>query len=132
MGGGARLASGAAGGYAGPGLWGRAGMSDVAVKAEAPPPSLARRIVTFPLSLMLIAILVFALGVTIGTILIKLLPRHPDSPWLLANPAIAIAAMLPLLWLFFRYVERGPMTIYATDGWAKELLAGLVGGKVPG
>jgi membrane protease YdiL (CAAX protease family) len=105
-------------------------MSDIAVKAEAPPPSLARRIVAFPLSLMLIAILVFALGGTIGTILIKLLPRHPDSPWLLVNAAIAILTMLPLLWLFFRYVERGPMTIYATDGWAKELLAGLAGGAL--
>ncbi len=105
-------------------------MSDIAVKAEAPPPSLARRIIAFPLSLMLIAIIVCAIGATIGTILIKLLPPHPDSPWLLVNPAIAIATLVPLLWLFFRYVERGPMTIYATDGWAKELLAGLAGGTV--
>lgn len=129
MGGGARLASGAAGSYAGRGHEG-SGMNDVAAKTEAPPPSLARRIVAFPLSLMLIAIIVFAIGAAIGTVLIKLLPPHPDSPWLLANPAIAIAAMVPLLWLFFRYVERGPMTIYGSDGWARELLAGLAGGTL--
>lgn len=105
-------------------------MSEIATATEAPPPSRARRIVAFPLTLMLIAIIVCAIGATIGTILIHRLPPHPDSPWLLVNPAIAIATLLPLLWLFFRYVERAPMTIYATGGWAKELTAGLAGGAL--
>jgi uncharacterized protein len=103
-------------------------MSDIAAKAEAPPPSLARRITAFPLSLMLIAILVFALGVTIGTFLIKRLHVQHDSPIQLVDAAILILSLLLVFWPFFRFVERTPTGLFARNGWRKELAAGFLGG----
>lgn len=105
-------------------------MSDAVATSEAPPPSRARRIVAFPLVLMLLAILVFAAGSALAIALIKQLPPHPDSPWLLANAAIVILCVGAFSWLFFRYVERTPTGLFARECWAKELLAGLAAGTI--
>jgi membrane protease YdiL (CAAX protease family) len=106
-------------------------MSDaIATSSSAPAPSRLRRIVAFPLSLMLIAILVFAGGSALAVFLLGQLPPHPNSPWLLANAVIVILCLLAFLWPFFRYVERAPMAIYGREGWAKELLAGFAGGAL--
>ena len=105
-------------------------MSDAVAISEAPPPSRVRRIIAFPLVLMLLAILVFAAGSALAIALIKQLPPHPDSPWLLANAAIVILCVAALLWPFFRYVERIPTGLFAREGWAKELLAGLAAGTI--
>jgi membrane protease YdiL (CAAX protease family) len=104
-------------------------MSDE-IATSMPPrrPSLARRIIAFPLTLMLLAILVFAAGSAIGIYLIRNLPSHPNSPWLLANAAIIILSLLAVFWPFFHYVEREPTGLFARRGWARELLAGLAVG----
>ena len=105
-------------------------MSDAVAISEAPPPSRARRIIAFPLALMLLAILVFAAGSALAIALIQQLPPRQDSPWLLANAAIVILCVAGLLWPFFRYVERTPTGLFAREGWAKELLAGLAAGTI--
>jgi membrane protease YdiL (CAAX protease family) len=104
-------------------------MSDEIVTSPPPaPPSLARRIIVFPLTLMLLAILVFAAGSAIAIALLKQLPPHPNSPWLLANAAIIILCLIAVFWPFFRYVEREPTGLFERRDWAKELLGGLAGG----
>lgn len=103
---------------------------EIATPSAPKPPSHARRIIAFPLVLMVIAIIVFAAGSALGIALLKQLPLHPNSPWLLANAAIIIVCLLAVFWPFFRYVERAPMTIYARRSWAKELLAGFAGGAL--
>ena len=104
-------------------------MSDeIAIPPEPRPPSLARRILVFPLTLMLIAILVFAVGTAIGIVLIQQLPPHPNSPALLANAAIVILCLLAIFWPFFRWVEPGPTGLFGREGWAKELLGGVAAG----
>jgi membrane protease YdiL (CAAX protease family) len=101
---------------------------DIAV--PPPPQSLVRRIIFFPLTLMLIAILVFAAGSAIGIILLNQLPRHPNSPGLLVNPAIMILCLLAVFWPFFRYVDPEAARLYGRKGWAKELLAGTAAGTM--
>ena len=104
-------------------------MSDeIASPPGPPPPSLGRRILYFPLTLMLIAITVFAVGTAIGIFLAQQVPRQPSSPWPLANAGIVILCLLAVFWPFFRYVEPGPTGLFGREGWAKELLAGLAGG----
>lgn len=103
---------------------------EIVTPAAPPPPSLARRIIAVPLTLMLLAIIVFAAGSAIAIALLKQLPPHPKSPWLLANAAIIILCLLAAFWPFFRYVERVPTGLFERRGWAKELLGGLAGGAV--
>jgi membrane protease YdiL (CAAX protease family) len=105
-------------------------MSDEIAIPAAQPPSLARRIVFFPLTLMLLAILVFAAGSAIGIILLKQLPHHQNSPLLLANAAIIIVCLIAVFWPFFRYVDTEGRALFARQGWAKELLAGIAAGAV--
>jgi membrane protease YdiL (CAAX protease family) len=94
-------------------------------------PSLARRIIFFPLTLMLVAILVFAAGSAVATVLLQQLPPHPNSPWLLANAAIVILCLLAVFWPFCRYVDPDAAgLLLARRGWAKELLAGIAGGTL--
>jgi membrane protease YdiL (CAAX protease family) len=103
-------------------------MSD-AIAAAPERPSLARRIVAFPLTLMLLAILVFAAGSALGVLLIRQLPAAPNSPWPIAQAVTIVLCLLALFWPFYRYVERGSLaTLFGRDGWAGELLAGLIGG----
>lgn len=103
-------------------------MSDeIATKA---PPSLARRIVFFPLTLMLLAIIVYAAAAAIATFLLHQLPAHPNSPWLLANAALIILCLLAAFWPFFRYLDRDGARLFARRGWAKELLAGIAAGTL--
>jgi membrane protease YdiL (CAAX protease family) len=107
-------------------------MSDeIAIPAPQPqPPSLARRIIFFPLTLMLIAILVFVAGSAIAIALLQQLPPHPNSPGLLANAAIVIACLLLLFWPFFRYLDREGAGLFARRGWAGELLGGIAAGTL--
>jgi uncharacterized protein len=106
-------------------------MSDEIVTLAPPaPPSRARRIIAFPLTLMLLAILVFAVGSVIATVLIHQFPPHPNSPWLLANAAIVILCLLAAFWPFFLYVERAPTGLFEQRAWAKELLAGIAAGAI--
>jgi hypothetical protein len=106
-------------------------MSDeIAATAEPREPSRARRIIAYPLTLMLIAILVYALGTAIAIALIHVLPPHRNSPLLLADATIIILSLLAVFWPFFRYVERAPTGLFARQGWAVELLAGLAAGAV--
>jgi membrane protease YdiL (CAAX protease family) len=99
-----------------------------AAPAAAARSSLARRIIAFPLTLMLIAIFGFGLASAAGTALIDLYPRQAGSPLLLANAAIAILSLLVAYWLFCRFVERGPMVLFAGPKRARELLAGVAAG----
>jgi len=92
------------------------------------PPSLARRIVAFPLVLMVIAVIVFAAASLLAIQLIDLAPRQSGSPLLLANAAVVIACVGGAYWLFSRFVAREPMVLFARAGWWRELLAGAAGG----
>jgi len=106
-------------------------MSDeTALPAAAKPPSLARRILFFPLTLMLLAILVFAAGSLIATALLKLLPANRNSPWLFANAAIVILTLAAAFRLFFHYLDREGAGLFDRRGWAKELLAGIAAGTL--
>lgn len=94
-------------------------------------PSLARRIVAFPLTLMLLAILVFAAGSALGILLVKQMPAVPHSPWPVAQAAAIVLCLLVLFWPFYRYVERSSLgVLFGREGWAMELLAGLIGGTL--
>jgi membrane protease YdiL (CAAX protease family) len=104
-------------------------MSDeIAIPAPPGPPSRARRIIAFPLTLMLLAILIFLAVTMLAGTLLHQFPAHPNSPWLLANAAFLILCLLAAFRPFFRYVERAPTGLFARRGWAKELLAGIAGG----
>jgi membrane protease YdiL (CAAX protease family) len=104
-------------------------MSDeIAIPAPPRPPSRARRIIFFPLTLMVLAILVFVAGSAIAIAVLGQLPAHPNSPWLLVNPAIIILCLLASFWPFFRYLDREGAGLFARRGWAKELLAGIAAG----
>jgi membrane protease YdiL (CAAX protease family) len=106
-------------------------MSDEMVTSPPPrPASLTRRIIAFPLTLMVLAILVFAAGSAIGIAVLKQFPPHPNSPWQLGDAAIIILCLLACFWPFFRYVEREPTGLFAPPGWAKELLAGIAAGAL--
>ncbi|HMG47631.1 MAG TPA: type II CAAX endopeptidase family protein [Allosphingosinicella sp.] len=109
-------------------------MSDepqVPAVAEPPkPPSRLRRIVAFPLVLMVIAVVLFVAASALANFLIDLVPRQSGSPLLLVNAAIVIPCLLAAYWLFSRFVAREPMTLFAPEGWAKELLAGIAAGAV--
>ncbi|HYJ51738.1 MAG TPA: CPBP family intramembrane glutamic endopeptidase [Allosphingosinicella sp.] len=103
-------------------------MTDVAPLPEPSPPSLARRIVAFPLTLMLIAVVVFAAASLLANLLIDRIPRHSGSPMILLNALAVLACMLPAYWLFCRFVAREPMVLFARTGAAKELAAGVAAG----
>jgi membrane protease YdiL (CAAX protease family) len=103
---------------------------EIAIATEARPPSLARRILHFPLTLMLIAILFFAAGSVLANRLLRLVPSHPDSPWLLTNAAIVILCLAAAFWIFCRFVDREAGGLFGRRGWAKELLAGLAAGSL--
>jgi membrane protease YdiL (CAAX protease family) len=105
-------------------------MSDEIVIPQQQQPSLARRIIAYPLTLMLLAILVFAAASIAAGVVNAQLPAQANSPWLLVKAAIHILFVLAAFWPFFRYVERAPTGLFARQGWAKELLAGLAGGAV--
>jgi membrane protease YdiL (CAAX protease family) len=122
--------------YGGPGKKGEGSMAGEieggtgAVQAVAPmvvrPPTLVRKIVTFPLVLMVIAILAFAAGTALSIWLISLLHNHDaHSPLLLLNAPIVILSILPFYWLFSKFVAREPMQIYGRERWPRELLAGV-------
>jgi len=102
------------------------------IELPVPPPPLSRtrRIIAFPLTLMLIAVIIFAAGTAIAIMLIKQLPAHPHSPWQLANAAIIILCLLAAFWPFFRYVDPDAAGLFGRRGWVAELLAGIAGGAV--
>jgi len=104
-------------------------MTDIETVA-APAPSLARRIVAFPLTLMLIA-LIMVLGASgVANLVSDQVPRKAGSPLLLVHAAIFISFLLAAYWLFCRFVERAPMEVFARKGWARETLAGLAAGAL--
>jgi membrane protease YdiL (CAAX protease family) len=105
-------------------------MSDETAISGPPRPSLARRIIAFPLALMLIAILVFMAGSLLGQVLIRQMPSQPNSPWLIANAVIGILCRLALFWAFFRWVDPPAAELFGRRNWAKELLAGLAAGAL--
>src|SRR6185436_9608108 len=86
---------------------------EVAPRAEAVPqgPSLARRIVAFPLTLMLIAVVFFAAASILANQLIDLIPRQSGSPVILLNALIVLVCVLPAYWLFCRFVAREPVVL---------------------
>jgi membrane protease YdiL (CAAX protease family) len=100
------------------------------VAGAASPPSRLRRVVSFPLVLMVIAVAFFAAASALANFLIAQLPRQSASPVVLVNAAVVILCLLAAYWLFCRFVERAPMRLFALDGWARELLAGLAGGAL--
>lgn len=95
-----------------------------------PGPSLARRIVAFPLTLMLIALVMVLLASGLANLLSDQIPRKAGSPLLLVHAAIFITFLLAAYWLFCRFVERAPMAVFERKGWARELLAGLAAGAL--
>lgn len=94
------------------------------------PPSLARRIIAFPLVLMVIAVIAFAAASLLANLLIDLAPRRSGSPLLLANALVVILCLTGVYWAFCRFVERAPMRLLAAEGWARELGAGVAAGLV--
>jgi membrane protease YdiL (CAAX protease family) len=94
------------------------------------PSSRLRRVVSFPLVLMAIAIAFFAAASALANFLISQLPRQSGSPVVLVNAAVVILCLLGFYWLFCRFVERAPMRLFALDGWARELLAGTGAGAL--
>lgn len=99
-----------------------------AVAEPSPAPSLARRIVEFPLVLMVIAVAFFAAASMLANVLIDLAPRRSGSPLLLANALVVILCLAGVYWAFCRFFERAPMRLFAPEGWARELLAGAAAG----
>jgi membrane protease YdiL (CAAX protease family) len=104
-------------------------MTDIDTTA-APGPSLARRIVAFPLTLMLIALVMVLLASGLANLLSDQIPRKAGSPLLLVHALIFIGCLLAAYWLFCRFVERAPMQVFARKGWAGETLAGLAAGAL--
>ena len=103
-------------------------MSDEIAMAPPPRASLARRIIAFPLTLMLIAVLVFIAGSVIANLILRQTPAHPNSPWLLANAAIVILCLVAVFWPFCLYLDREAGGLLGRRGWVRELLAGLAAG----
>jgi membrane protease YdiL (CAAX protease family) len=100
--------------------------------AVSPPSNvpLGRRILHFPLTLMLIAILFFAAGSILANRLLRLLPVQPNSPWLLADAAIVILCVGAAFWIFCRLLDREAAGLFGRRGWARELLAGIAAGAL--
>ena len=91
-------------------------------------PSLGRRILYFPLTLMLIAIVLFVAGSVAANLLLRLVPDVPNSPWLLVRAAIVILCLAAAFWVFCRVLDREAAGLFGTRDWARELLAGLATG----
>jgi membrane protease YdiL (CAAX protease family) len=92
--------------------------------------STARRIVEFPLVLMVIAILFVMAGVALANVIADFLPASEMSPLVLLRALVLIVCVVGAYWLFCRYVERAPMRDFSREGWARELLAGIAGGML--
>lgn len=90
--------------------------------------SRARSILAHPLTLMVLAIIVFLCGSVLATAVISALPKRAGSPLLLINAAVVIVCVLGLFWPYVRFVDRSLVALYARAGWARELLAGLASG----
>lgn len=100
--------------------------------AEAGPRAESRwqRVLRFPLTLMVIAILAFAAGATLSVLLSNAIVVPPRSPLLVVRAAVACACFILFYWLFCRFIERAPMRDFGLAGWWRELLAGFAGGAL--
>ena len=105
-------------------------MPDEIAAAPPPKPPPGRRILHFPLTLMLLAILVYAAGAAAGIFLSQLLPAEPHTLWPLAHAAAIILPMAALFGLFVRFVDRDGARLFEARGWARELLLGLAAGAL--
>lgn len=94
----------------------------------APQPGLVRRIIAFPLTLMLVggAVLVAALSAT--SYLLRSLDPPRNSPWE-ALAGLAMAAVVVLVYKAYkRWIERAPDTEFTLAGAPRELGLGLAAG----
>jgi membrane protease YdiL (CAAX protease family) len=87
-----------------------------------------RRIIEFPLVLMVIATAMFIAAMVGAGIIAQQIPGPDGSPLILVDGMVVALAAVGAYWLFCRYVERAPMRDFAREGWAKELLGGFAGG----
>jgi membrane protease YdiL (CAAX protease family) len=92
--------------------------------------STARRIVEFPLVLMVIAVLFVMAASALANVIADFLPASEMSPLVLLRALVLIVCVVGAYWLFCRYVERAPMRDFSREGWARELLAGVAGGML--
>lgn len=105
-------------------------MSDQIADAGPRGESLWQRVLRFPLTLMVIAILAFAAGATLSVLLSNAIVVPPRSPLLVVRAAVTCACFILFYWLFCRFVERAPMRDFGLAGWWRELLAGIAGGAL--
>jgi len=91
---------------------------------------LARRIIGFPLALMVIAIIFYVGGSALGGLLMRLIPDADGTPLILFEALLFVACVAVSYWLFCRFVERAPLRDLSPSGWARELLAGIAGGAL--
>jgi membrane protease YdiL (CAAX protease family) len=103
-------------------------MDKEVTEAAARPASLIRRIIQFPLVLMVIAIVIFIAAMMVAGMIAQQIPNPDGSPLVLADGLVVALAAVAAYWLFCRYVERAPMRDFAREGWAKELLGAFAGG----
>lgn len=90
--------------------------------------SLVRRIIAFPLVLLLIGGALVVLAAVLGSSSIGLFGLSPDSP-LYTLGALFTAVLVALTYAGFRrWIERGANRELAIAGAGRELLAGLLGG----
>lgn len=109
-------------------------MSDIhagAAAIEGPTQvGLGRRIISFPLVLMVLAIMLYIAGSALAGGLVKLIPEADGTPLMVVEALVFVACVSVFYWLFCRYVERAPVRDFERAGWARELLGGILGGAL--
>jgi hypothetical protein len=115
-------------------------MGEVVSARENSPQAVSRlrRIVEFPLILMVIAVVIYVIGSSSGVMLLKEIsqsmgmPLGPvkatGTPLMVAGALVLVAFLLFSYWIFCRFVEWRPMRDFARENALQELLAGLIAG----
>ena len=93
-------------------------------------PSLARRIVAFPLTLLIIAVAMLAAATFVTSKINATLPSSEQPLWAVVKAIIAIIIVSGAYLAFTRWIERQPPRDYALPGAGRELAGGIVTGIV--
>ncbi|WP_309623982.1 CPBP family intramembrane glutamic endopeptidase [Novosphingobium sp.] len=105
-------------------------MNDAALAAAPVPPSLARRIIAFPLTLLILGFVgVAAVGVAVARSW-DLLEFESNTPQKMLGAVLMAAAVILAYKAFKRWVERAPDTEFAANGALPELAAGIAFGTL--
>lgn len=90
--------------------------------------SLARRIITHPLVLLIVAT-VMVVGAVVGDMVVgnMIHSETGDNVWVSLALSCSLAVVAPFAyWLFVRFVERKPFTDFAPEGAVREWVVGLL------